>query len=323
MSYIVNAGDPSKSADIVNGTNNNNYFDVSGAFGAYYPNTVTTAHWSSTGNVNMKNGKFINPADNTESGNVSSANLWIDTNGGSCTRQSTAAGYSDGQACASLQAAYNAASSGDVINIMDGVYPGEIVKGATDKSLTFQGIGPGRPSFGQLFLAFPGATFKHVAVENRNYPGWDGVTCTYWDFTLRVCAPNQHLDDVIINGLRKGAPVDSLPKGGLQIDGGSTNFSMKHSEITGIRDNKGFQGGADNLLVEDSLFHDVNITNGQMGEHIECVADTGGNNQAWRRNQFYDCSTINWVAQNVVGGTPFGPVYTGEQHICPSNPGRR
>ena len=33
------------------------------------------------------------------------ANLWIDTNGGSCTRQSSPAGYNDGSACSSMQAA--------------------------------------------------------------------------------------------------------------------------------------------------------------------------------------------------------------------------
>ena len=33
------------------------------------------------------------------------ANLWIDNSGGNCTRQSTAGGYGDAAACASMQAA--------------------------------------------------------------------------------------------------------------------------------------------------------------------------------------------------------------------------
>ena len=43
------------------------------------------------------------------------ANLWIDLNGGSCTRQATAGAYVDAQACGSWNAAYQAASPGDTV----------------------------------------------------------------------------------------------------------------------------------------------------------------------------------------------------------------
>jgi hypothetical protein len=62
MSYVVNGGDPSKSSYIVNGTNRNNYFDLRGAYGAYYPGTMTPAKgWTSSGNIDLNSGKTITP----------------------------------------------------------------------------------------------------------------------------------------------------------------------------------------------------------------------------------------------------------------------
>ena len=40
------------------------------------------------------------------------ANLWVDTNGGSCTRLASPGAYVDAQACVSADAAYGAASNG-------------------------------------------------------------------------------------------------------------------------------------------------------------------------------------------------------------------
>jgi hypothetical protein len=50
------------------------------------------------------------------------ANLWVDTNGGTCTRQATAGAYVDAQACGSLNAAYAAASPGDLVLVKPGTY---------------------------------------------------------------------------------------------------------------------------------------------------------------------------------------------------------
>jgi len=50
------------------------------------------------------------------------ANLWVDTNGGTCTRQATPATYVDAAACSSMQAAQTAASAGDTIRIKNGTY---------------------------------------------------------------------------------------------------------------------------------------------------------------------------------------------------------
>ena len=53
------------------------------------------------------------------------ANLWIDANGGTCTRQSTPAAYNDAAACASMQDAAAAASNGDAVLIKQGTGYGD------------------------------------------------------------------------------------------------------------------------------------------------------------------------------------------------------
>lgn len=50
------------------------------------------------------------------------ANLWVDTNGGTCTRNSSPAAYSDAAACSSLAAAHTAASAGDLVLVKGGTY---------------------------------------------------------------------------------------------------------------------------------------------------------------------------------------------------------
>jgi chitodextrinase/uncharacterized membrane protein YgcG len=63
------------------------------------------------------------------------ANLWVDTNGGSCTRQATAGAYADAQACATLNAAYQAAGAGDVILVRGGTYSSQTISDRTNLAL--------------------------------------------------------------------------------------------------------------------------------------------------------------------------------------------
>ena len=57
---------------------------------------------------------------------TTTANLWVDLNGGSCTRQATAGAYVDAQACSSFNAAYSAAQPGDLVIAKCGDYTGGI-----------------------------------------------------------------------------------------------------------------------------------------------------------------------------------------------------
>ena len=78
----------------------------------------------------------ISVAAQLPTGNM--AHVWVDTNGGTCTRQSTAGAYVDAQACGSFAAATMAASSGDTIRVKTGTYASQSA-GDNSKLLTFIG----------------------------------------------------------------------------------------------------------------------------------------------------------------------------------------
>ncbi len=55
------------------------------------------------------------------------ANLWVDSNGGTCTRQASPAPYVDAAACSSFSAAASAVSSGDTVRVVSGSYGSQSV----------------------------------------------------------------------------------------------------------------------------------------------------------------------------------------------------
>jgi hypothetical protein len=57
------------------------------------------------------------------------ANLWVDTNGGTCTRSASPVSYSDAAACSSFDKAWDAASAGDTILVRNGTYSAQHVSG--------------------------------------------------------------------------------------------------------------------------------------------------------------------------------------------------
>jgi chitodextrinase len=235
------------------------------------------------------------------------ANLWLDPSGGSCVRFASPVGYVDAQACGSLQAAANAAVSGDTINIADGSYPGQSVSGT--KTLTFRAAGPGRPSFGQFVSAASNLTVRGVLVQNRDEQ--PTPFCSTWilDYTLFVCAPNNTYDNVIVDGMRHPSP-DPDRRGGIQLTGSGSGFVFKNGEIRGVWDSKGFQGGADNMVFENNLWNDIRLTNagGAAGVHNECAYVAAGDNQIWRGNTFLFCPIMAMFFANFIGGPPFSNV---------------
>ncbi|MDB4955583.1 MAG: hypothetical protein JWO36_3152 [Myxococcales bacterium] len=54
-------------------------------------------------------------------------NLWVDVDGGSCTRSSTLVEYDGAAACPSLDAAYAAAELGDTVIVNGGTYPSQTI----------------------------------------------------------------------------------------------------------------------------------------------------------------------------------------------------
>ncbi len=95
------------------------------------------------------------------------ANLWVDTNGGSCARQATASAYSDGAACASLQSALSACVAGDQIRMKAGTYGPQNIS-VTKASPGCTVIAETATTIGALTTN--GAWYE---LQNISGPGWD------------------------------------------------------------------------------------------------------------------------------------------------------
>jgi hypothetical protein len=120
------------------------------------------------------------------------ANLWIDSNGGSCTRQASGAAYSDAAAC-SWNAAYQAARSGDLILVRAGSY-GVTSIGPTNTALTsavtIQAESGATVNVDSLTTSGDWLTLKNITIPtgNNHARGW---------FTT---ASNITLDNVNVTG---------------------------------------------------------------------------------------------------------------------------
>jgi hypothetical protein len=86
------------------------------------------------------------------SGSAGSANLWVDTTGGTCSRNASPATYNAATSCGSFQAAYTAASCGDVVGIHSGSYASQSIStgskacgSSASNNVVFTTI-PGQPS---------------------------------------------------------------------------------------------------------------------------------------------------------------------------------
>lgn len=105
------------------------------------------------------------------------ANLWVDTDGGTCSRQGTAGEYSDAGACSSFAAAASAATSGDTIRVRVGTYGRQGSLGSSGKTLTYIGedgatVDSGSVSGGDAYSTFNlagGVTAENIDVTG-DYP---------------------------------------------------------------------------------------------------------------------------------------------------------
>ncbi len=223
------------------------------------------------------------------------ANLWIDPDGGSCTRRAAASGYASARACRSLQAAYNAARSGDTINIASGRYGGQgLAPGA--KKLVFRAAGPGRPSFGQIVSAASNIVVRGILIQDRD--NLNGPCTDPDNAVLYPCGANQTFENVIVDGLNAGDDHG--------IRGVGDGFVLRSSVVRNIRDQKGFESGADDMVIENNLWQSITVTNGDV--HNECMYVNGGNRSVYRGNRFIGCPTMALFFTNWSGGAAYRDV---------------
>jgi Fibronectin type III domain len=224
------------------------------------------------------------------------ANVWIDPSGGSCTRKATAAPYSDSQACGSLQAAYTAAAANDTVSIADGTYGNQGLGGGT-KAVTFRAAGPGRPSFGQIVSAASNITVRGILIQDRG-SSFNGPCTDPDNAVLYPCGANQTFDNVVVDGLNDG--------GDHGIRGVGRGFKLRNSVVRNILNQKGFEAGADDMLIENTLWHHITVSNADV--HNECMYVNGGDRSVYRGNRFIGCPTMALFFTNSSDGSAYRDV---------------
>lgn len=243
------------------------------------------------------------------------ANLWVGSGGGSCTRRPTPAREIPSADCESLGAAYQAAQCGDTVDIDAGDYSGTTQNLVNEPSLD-------ACSSPVVFEPAPGVKRSSVifGTIRSGYLGQDRTTgASNWtlkDVTVKtlitLMAPADH---VIINHIQ----------GGTMYINGARNFTLENSnlgpcyntlpgpdpEVTCQSNFKidpqwkqptGAVYNTTNIDLFHNVFHDFidNNTNPST-DHDECIFLNGGADITVNSNKFYDCQLYGIFIQPYSG----------------------
>ena len=248
------------------------------------------------------------------------ANLWVSKSGGACTRQTTAGAEIPAQACGSLNAAYAAASCGDVVNIDAGNYKAE--QNMIDNPALDHCASP------VVFQAAPGVARSAVVFS---YPGnaindYDGCCgggtkgASNWvlqNVTVRG-GIQWNTRNVTINNIQGG----SLYLSGTGIKVENSNLGPCYNLVTlpaGEKNNVGYPGpthspdpsvecnqnikiGANDVTFKHNVIHDfLDDDSNSYFDHFECVFIAAGTKITFDSNKFYDCQIYSIFLQDYAG----------------------
>jgi len=213
---------------------------------------------------------------------VATANLWVDANGGRCTRSGSAVAYRDSTACASIDAAWDACKPGDRITIRAGVYGAQTITGdKTAPGCTVRG--ESRTTIGDLVTNGAFFTLDNVTIDvgSAKQEGW------------KDRASNVTLRNVRLHG--RFVTVDIYRVSNVRWLGGELGTA---GQIGGARvcgeDAQPVQiGETDHITISGVSFHpqDADLTPSSCsynGQHLEMVRLDGGTTFFTLRNSTFD-----------------------------------
>ena len=213
------------------------------------------------------------------------ANLYVDTSGGSCARQATAGDYADDEACASLKDAYAAAHDGDVVRVRPGRYGEQLFAdgaGATESPVRLIKV---------TLIGDP--SMRHMPVVPKLHMNASDITLDGFDFNA------------------DGAQFDASD--GAVFETGGKNVTVRNSRIGNVIDQKGaILGGTTSprpmhVVFDRVTFHDV--VQRTEGVHNECAfSETPG--LVIRNSSFHNCATMDLfiVRGDTWGQPPYGSI---------------
>ena len=243
-------------------------------------------------------------------GGGGTANFWVDTNGGTCARSATPAAYVDATACATLNAAYQAASLGDSVLIKAGAYDAQTIDDEPTKDTTGLAADVVFDEAAGESASFPSITLgtglqtntgpDHLTIKNVELTGDSSLTIwgdETWDVTFDAVDMKSFymngVQDVTIKNSDIGPLTISSPvgPGNSKIDGGTPA-------------NNNVTIGPGNVFHE-YVFGSTCIAYGGANDcHGEALIIFGGTNINVKGNWFWKNETYDVMLQPIGAGTP-------------------
>ena len=213
------------------------------------------------------------------------------------------AAYSDAAACASFNAAYQAASAGDLVQVTAGTYSSQDISpksSASAPAVVIEAAAGATVVVKELDITASWLTLRNMTVQpvagRNNYDKIIDINRGSRQVTL----DNVDLDGRI-NGVRQ-------VRDGLGISGDTDYVTVKNSDLCCIQDQKLIQiqtyaTSVQNrhLTLSRNTIHDDWQTDGS--KHLECLWLEGISDFLLDGNHFYDCALNAILANADEGGT--------------------
>ncbi len=227
--------------------------------------------------------QVLSPPNTAPTPSGPTANLWIDPSGGSCQRSNIPNSYSDLSACSTFQDAYNAASPGDIIYVVNGAYPQQNMTGA-----------PKSPGANVVFQPAPGSVVSMgtIVVEGPSYATFKDFTFSNRSSSIRVTNSETTLGstNIIFENLSN--------LGKIYAEGYVKDITFRNIEAGDVVDNQSQikkydqsypdQASPTGVIIENSTFHDYRVSSPSI--HSECLQIINSVDVTLRKSKLYNCS---------------------------------
>jgi chitodextrinase len=233
------------------------------------------------------------PPPPPDTGNT--ANLWVDTNGGSCSRSTSPVAYSDGAACADFNAAWQAASAGDMVRVQAGNYGNQFFNShspaMTAPGVTFRASG-GTVAIGKLDIGDDPGNFG----SGRGRQDVDWLTLV-GDFRPNGVTLLRHTNSVTFDGWTWNQGFQA--RKAIFWVGDTDRTTIRNSDICCTTDDKlmestvpspGFGANA-NITIEYTKIH--SMRRNHTGVHNECFLAMATPGLTLRGTHWYGCNVMN------------------------------